>query len=198
MPGAGRGRRPRRGAAGRRGFFVDRGNVTPSRESRFARLARRLEAVLGLIAGAVLFAMMILTFTDVMGRYLFNHSVPGGFEITEILMAMLIFAGLPLVTRREEHVSVDLLDHLMPQGMRRAVRVVMELLGGALLLGLAYLMWHKAQKVAAYGDTTTVLQIRYAPYVYAIVVFLVIAGVVHLVNVFAPAAPDAARKDELA
>ncbi|HXZ53159.1 MAG TPA: TRAP transporter small permease [Burkholderiales bacterium] len=160
---------------------------------RFARLARRLEAVLGLVAGVLLFAMMILTFADVMGRYLFNHSVPGGFEITEILMAMLIFAGLPLVSRREEHVSVDLLDHLMPPAMRRAVRVIMELAGGALLLGLAYLMWHKARQVAAYGDTTTVLQIRYAPYVYAIVVFLVIAGAVHLVNVFAP---DAARRDE--
>jgi len=171
--------------------------VNPPRLPRIGRFARRFEAALGLVVGALLLAMMLLTFVDVMGRYLFNHSVPGGFEITEILMAMLIFAGLPLVSRREEHVSVDLADHLMPPRLRRAVRATVEAAAGILLLGLAYLMWHKARKVAAYGDTTTVLQIHYAPFVYAIVFFLVVAGLVHLLNLFAPASPEGARKDEL-
>jgi len=166
--------------------------VSPARLPRFERFARRFEAALGLAAGVVLFAMMALTFIDVVGRYVLNRSIPGGFEITQIMMAMLIFAGLPLVSGREEHVTVDLVDHLLAPCLRRALRVVVELACAGLLLGLAHLMWHKAGSVAAYGDTTTVLLIRYAPFAYTIAVFLGVAGVVHLINAFSP--PSQARE----
>jgi len=154
--------------------------------SRFWKLVDRADAALGFAAGVVLFAMMALTFVDVIARYLFNRSVPGGFEITEIMMAVLIFAGLPLVSRRDEHVSVDLIDHWLGPRLRRVQRTVIELASGLLLLGLAYLMWRKAGQIAGYGDTTTVLLIELAPYVYAISVFLVITAAIHLVRTVAP------------
>ena len=160
--------------------------------SRFSRFALRLETLLGLAAGLVLFAMMLLTFVDVVGRYMLNSSIPGGFEIQQIMMAMLIFAGLPLVSRRAEHVTVDLIDHALPGRVRRVLRVIVELACAGLLLGLAHLMWHKAGRVAAYGDTTTVLLIRYAPFAYAIFAFLLLSGIVHLINLFSPPPDDAA------
>lgn len=146
----------------------------------------RADAAFGFAAGAVLFAMMALTFVDVICRYLFNRSVPGSFEITEIMMAVLIFAGLPLVSRRDEHVSVDLIDHWVGPRLRRVQRVLVDFASGALLLGLATLMWRKAGQIAGYGDTTTVLLIELAPYVYAISVFLVITALIHLVRTVAP------------
>ena len=42
---------------------------------------------------------------DVVGRYFFSMPVTGGFEMTEILLASLIFAGLPLVTLRDDRVG---------------------------------------------------------------------------------------------
>jgi len=164
--------------------------------SRFSRFALRLETLLGLAAGLVLFAMMLLTFVDVVGRYVLNSSIPGGFEIQQIMMAMLIFAGLPLVSRRAEHVTVDLVDHALPARVRRAMRVIVELACAGLLLGLARLMWRKAGSVAAYGDTTTVLLIKYAPFAYAIFAFLLLAGVVHLINLFSPPRDGAAPPSE--
>jgi TRAP-type transport system small permease protein len=154
-----------------------------------ARLARLVEAALGVSAAALLFAMMLLTFVDVVGRYLFNQSVVGAFEITEIMMALLIFAGLPLVVRREEHVTVDLVDRFLPARAKGAYRVAIELASGALMLGLAHLMWRKAGRAADYGDTTTVLLIKYAPFVYAIVAFLVMAGIIHFYNALARQSP---------
>jgi len=154
-----------------------------------ARFARRVEAALGVVAAALLFAMMLLTFVDVVGRYLFNQSVVGAFEITEIMMALLIFAGLPLVVRREEHVTVDLVERLFAPRLRRAYRIAIELASGALMLGLAHLMWRKAGRAADYGDTTTVLLIKYAPFIYAIVAFLLMAGIIHFYNSFARQAP---------
>jgi TRAP-type C4-dicarboxylate transport system permease small subunit len=163
--------------------------MTSEHGSRFARIAYRIDAALGFGACGILFCMMALTFVDVVARYLANRSIPGSFEITEILMAVLIFAGLPLVSRRGEHVTVDLIDHLVIGARaRRLHRALIELASGVLLLGLAWLLWNKAVQTAGYGDTTTVLLIRLAPIVYAMTAFLALAGVVHLIRAFTPAA----------
>jgi len=54
--------------------------------------------------------MVLLTFTDVMGRRLFNTPVFGAHDITEHLMAVIVFSGLPLLTARRAHLSIDLFD----------------------------------------------------------------------------------------
>ena len=46
----------------------------------------------------LLFCLMTLTCVDVIGRYFFSMPVTGGFELTEMMLAALIFVGLPLVT----------------------------------------------------------------------------------------------------
>jgi TRAP-type C4-dicarboxylate transport system permease small subunit len=49
-----------------------------------------LEAVLGFTSAAVLFLMMFVTAVDVVGRYVFNKPLNGGFELTEMMLAALI------------------------------------------------------------------------------------------------------------
>ena len=70
------------------------------------------------VAGGLLFAMMTLTFVDVVLRYFFNAPIKGGFEVTELMMAVLIFAGLPLVSRKNEHVTIDAFDRFFPARVR--------------------------------------------------------------------------------
>src|SRR3546814_8744945 len=52
---------------------------------------------------------MVCTFVDVVGRYVFNSPLPGALELTEIMMASLIFTILPVVSARSDHITVDLL-----------------------------------------------------------------------------------------
>ncbi len=89
----------------------------------------------------VLFAMMVLTCVDVVGRYFLSRPIFGAFEITEMLLAALIFAGLPLVTLRNEHVTVDVLDPITPDWLFRIQHVVACALGIAVdrLSGVAAL-----------------------------------------------------------
>ena len=75
-----------------------------------SRFDRAVVPALGTIAAALMFCLMLLTCVDVVGRYFFNKPVTGGFELTEMLLAALIFAGLPLVTLRGDHITVDLFD----------------------------------------------------------------------------------------
>lgn len=169
--------------------------MTRQHASRISRIAYRIDAALGVGACLVLFCMMALTFVDVVARYLVNRSIPGGFEITELMMAVLIFAGLPLVSRRGEHVTVDLIDHFLSAGQRRVHRAWIELISGALLLALGYLLWGKAEQIAGYGDTTTILEIQLGPFVYTMMAFVLLAGVVHVIKAFAPSVLGESRED---
>ena len=147
---------------------------------------RRADAVLGVAASAILFCMMLLTFVDVVARYVFNRPLRGAFEVTELMLLVLIFAGLPLVSHADEHVTMDFIDRLFePLGRARIKRTVHALVAATMFL-LTWLIWLKAGKIAAYGDTTDVLKIVVAPFVYFMVAMIALSGLVHLYKVFIP------------
>jgi TRAP-type C4-dicarboxylate transport system permease small subunit len=148
------------------------------------RLDAGMEHVLGAIAGVLLFSMMTLTFIDVVLRYLFNAPLQGSFEITELMLVVLIFAALPLVSRREEHVVMDFLDRYLGLRIYRALRAFEHMVSSAVMVGMGCLLWQKATKLAAYGDTSAVLRIELAPFVYAIALLIFITALIHLGLVF--------------
>lgn len=135
-----------------------------------------------------LFAIMALTFVDVGGRKLLAASVPGSLELTELLMVMVIFAGLPLVSLAGEHIVFDSLDPWLPRAAKRVQQAVVDALCAGALLGLAWLMWEKAGQMASYGDTTAQLKLSLPPYVYAMSVLCAVAAVVHLMLIVQPVA----------
>jgi TRAP-type C4-dicarboxylate transport system permease small subunit len=151
-----------------------------------ARLKRTLEALCGAVAATALFAIMALTLVDVSGRKLLSTSVTGSLELTELLMVAVIFAGLPLVSLRGEHVVFDSLDPWLPPVARRVQDVLVDLLCAALLAGLAWLMWVKAGQMTQYGDTTAQLKLSQGPFVYLMSGLCALTAFVHLVLVFAP------------
>ena len=145
-----------------------------------------IDRVLGLIAAFLLFGLMMLTAVDVVSRYVFNWPLRGSFELTELGLLVLIFAGLPLASRRGEHVTLDFIDR--PLGPRWADiwRRVVEVLVGLLVLGLAYQIWLKAGKISGYGDITDVLKVPVGPFVYLMCALIGITGVIHLVRAVLP------------
>lgn len=66
-----------------------------------------------------LLAMVLLTFADVIGRRFFNVPIYGAHDLTEHMMAVIVFSGLPLLTSARGHLAVDLFDRfIMTDGMR--------------------------------------------------------------------------------
>jgi TRAP-type C4-dicarboxylate transport system permease small subunit len=154
--------------------------------ARESKWERRADAVLGIAASAILFLMMLLTFVDVVARYLFNFPLRGGFEITELMLLVLIFAGLPLVSHSDEHVTMDFIDRLLPEGGRRFVVRAVHAVCAAVMFFLTWQVWIKAGKIAAYGDTTDVLKITVGPFVYFMAAMILLTGLVHVYKMFVP------------
>jgi TRAP-type C4-dicarboxylate transport system permease small subunit len=141
---------------------------------------RRADAVLGVAASAILMAMMCLTFVDVVARYVFNRPIRGGFEVTELLLLVLIFAGLPLVSHADEHVTMDFVDRLLRERARRWLGRLVNLAVAAMMLFMAWQVVIKAGRIASYGDATDVLRIAYGPFVYFSAAMIALAGLIHL------------------
>src|ERR1700730_9534666 len=83
------------------------------------RLARVLELVLA-------FAFMVavlLNFTNVVGRYLFGLSLLGSDEVQVFIMVAMTFLGAVVVTRRDEHLRMDVLAQRAPEGVRLVLRI---------------------------------------------------------------------------
>jgi TRAP-type C4-dicarboxylate transport system permease small subunit len=152
------------------------------------RWERRADAVLGIAASAILFCLMVLTFCDVVGRYLFNRPVRGAFELTELGLVVLIFAGLPLVSRANEHVTMDFIDKMVGERGLRLLECAVDAICALIMFFLAWQVRIKAHKIASYGDTTDVLGVPVGPFVYFMAVMVALTGLVHLHRVFAPPA----------
>lgn len=150
-------------------------------------MKKALELLCGLLAAAALFVIMALTFLDVLGRKLADNSIPGSLEMTEMLMVVVIFASLPLVSLRGEHVLFDSLDPYLPAPVLRAQKGIVHLLLAALLLALAWLMWNTAGEFLASGETTAQLRVPKAPFVYGMALACGVAGLVHIALIFQPA-----------
>jgi len=141
---------------------------------------RRTDALLGVAASVVLLAMMLLTVVDVVARYRLKMPVRGAFEVTELMLVVLIFAGLPLVSFSDEHAVMDFVDRLLGPRGQRALQRVVHVVSAAFMFLLTWLMWLKADRIWAYRDATDVLRILYGPFVYFMVLTLALAGLIHL------------------
>jgi TRAP-type C4-dicarboxylate transport system permease small subunit len=157
--------------------------------SRSSEAGSWFDRVLGAAAAILLFGLMALTTADVIGRYFFNWPLRGAFEVTELLLLTLIFAGLPLASRAGEHVTLDFIDMTLGAKGRSLLRRAVDLVCGIIILALAWRVWVKAGTIAGYGDTTDVLRLPVGPFVYFMTAMVAVTGVVHLARVIFPAPP---------
>ncbi len=94
--------------------------------------ARFEETVIALILGL----MTMITFVNVILRYVFNSSLIWGLEVVLILFAWLVLFGVSYGVKVNAHLGVDALTNLMPRRPRRLV----ALIAGALCITYAFLM----------------------------------------------------------
>ena len=105
----------------------------------FALAAARL---LTRVAALFLLAMMALNVVDVGLRSGFNAPIFGTYEIIEFLLAAVAFLAIPEVFLRDQHITIELIDQVIPE---RAVRWLKLIGTFVALVFVALLTWHMTQ-----------------------------------------------------
>jgi TRAP-type C4-dicarboxylate transport system permease small subunit len=157
--------------------------------SRPPTLASRLRSgVIGLsgaAAGTFLVTMMLVTVVDVAGRYFLNMPLRGGFEMTQFLMAAIVFSGLPNVTLRDAHITIDLLDTITPERVIPWREMMVNAVSCAAFAVLAWRLWMLAGEAREWGDITQYLRWPRHPIVYFGATCCAVVSILHLGKLFA-------------
>jgi TRAP-type transport system small permease protein len=145
------------------------------------RALRVADGFFAIVAGAVLFGMMVMTTIDVFGRYLLNSPLGFAFEMTQLAMAAVVFAALPSVTLRGQHVTVGLFENAFTGWVRALRNVLIALVAAGSCFYLAWRLSTLAARFLRYGEITTVLHVPVGYVAWLGVVGLVAAGLAALV-----------------
>ncbi|MGQ0546082.1 MAG: TRAP transporter small permease [Betaproteobacteria bacterium] len=133
-----------------------------------------------LVAAALLFVMMAVTFLDVLGRYVLNRPLPGSAETTQYLLVLMIFVALPVVTARGGHISISLVDGLFDSRANALRMAFVDVLAGTTMAVMAWFLWRYAQMLALHRDVIGYLLVPVAPAAYAAAVLSAVTAVAFL------------------
>ncbi|EPX81632.1 TRAP transporter small permease [Litoreibacter arenae] len=110
----------------------------PSAVGRF--IDRLEENAIALMLGI----MVILTFVNVIRRYVFNASLIWSLEVVLMLFAWMVLLGISYGIKKNTHLGVDALTNVLPKGPRKGVLIVSALICvvyAVLLMKGAYDYW---------------------------------------------------------
>jgi len=88
---------------------------------------RALDRFEEFVISSMLAAMTLLTFVQVVLRYVFNVGLTWAFEATTVCFALMIFTGLAYGVRVGAHIGVDALARRLPPGGQRVVAMLVVL-----------------------------------------------------------------------
>ncbi len=125
--------------------------------------------------------MVALTFFDVLGRKFFNAPIYGAHDITEHLMAIVVFAGLPLVTFSKEHLTVDLFEKFVLRPSMWWWRFIIGVIIAVNLGAIATMLFFASQDALSISEVSMELFVPRAP----LYLFMaVMAGIATLASLF--------------
>jgi TRAP-type C4-dicarboxylate transport system permease small subunit len=125
----------------------------------------------------------VVTFCDVVGRYVFNAPFTFTVEVTELAMGLIVYLAIGLTTHEDGHISVDFFILRLSTWLRAMLAVVTNILALAFLAFMVWRVWLRAGELFAKGDITQVWHIPIWPVAYVMAlgsVFLLTGVFLHL------------------
>lgn len=141
---------------------------------------RHVTIALSYLGGAAIIAMTGITLLDIIARNVFGYAVFGTYDIVLITLVVSVYAGMAEAFRQQAHITVDMIDGIRSQRLRRIVSftaIAVTILVMALLTWLC--LW-QAYDSLRFGDVTTDLRIPKLLFWIAIIVGLTLSCIVLL------------------
>ncbi|GAB2656456.1 TRAP transporter small permease [Vibrio panuliri] len=105
-------------------------------QSFFARVGRVTDAIEESLIAFFLGAMTLLTFANVISRYVFNDNILWALELTVFMFAWMVLVGASYGVKKHFHIGVDVIINMAPDNLRK----VYALLAAACCLAFSILL----------------------------------------------------------
>jgi TRAP-type transport system small permease protein len=143
----------------------------------------RVSAWIGYIATAFI---VLIVFADVFGRFLLNKPLNGSFELVEQTMAVLSGIAIMYTTIKRGHVSIDLLFDRFSRRTRIILQSIFSFLGFVIWVVLAYQVYLRTMVFLKSNQTTGVLPLSPAPFLFIFIAAVLLCGLGLLIQALQP------------
>lgn len=129
-------------------------------------------------AAGFLAAVTAITFVSVFLRYIFIWSIPDSYDLSSLLLGILIFWGIASASYRGQHITVDLLHSAVPASFKRAMDIFADLVT---LVCLVVFTWMVAIKVlSTRTDGVATFDLRQPVWIYYFIAWIGLAAAILL------------------
>ena len=135
-----------------------------------------------LIGQFSLVVMVLLTVTDVFLRYVFNRPILGSYELTEFMMAILVFSSIGYTMAVKRHVVVDLVFTILSQRARDILECITSLIAFILFSIVTWRNVLQAGTAWARNDVTAELFIPISPFILFVAIGIAVLSLVLFVQ----------------
>jgi len=87
-------------------------------------LGRIVNTIEETLIAAILGAMTLITFANVIARYVFNSNILWALEATVFLFAWLVLLGASYCVKTRAHLGVDVVTNMVSPGVKRALALI--------------------------------------------------------------------------
>ena len=163
-----------------------------TQSSGLATIRRVLHAVImgaTWIGGVALIILVLVTFANVIARYVFRKPLMGAVEISQLFLVVTVFFGVAYTEVRKQHVTFDEVVSFFPHRLRAITIGIMYFLVGVYALVMS---WQEALLAISYTvpavRVTDVLKIPIAPAMFVIAIGSLLWGLELMLNALSPLA----------
>lgn len=125
----------------------------------FERFTINYNNILHKISGILLLFLMFLISLDVGGRFFFNFSITGAYEITELTLTLIVFYSLGTAQLKNNHIEIDYVTKMFSEKVQDFLRSIISFVLFLLVCLIAWQMIDYTLRVWSYKQTEGDLEI---------------------------------------
>ena len=133
-------------------------------------------------AGTLLVSMVLITCANIVLRW-FWVPLRGTFELMGLMGAVVATFALAYTQAKKEHISVDILIQIFPQGLRRFFAVINDLVCICFSVIVSWQVIKIANNLLSSGEVTETLRIIFYPFTYAVALGFIALSLIFLTDI---------------
>ena len=117
------------------------------------------------VSGATLTVLMLMTVVDIVIRKWLSFNFRGAFELTQIMLVIIVFFGVAYAQDNGDHVVIDFVYAFLPRGGKLVFSAICSILNMLLALAMCWMVFRYGMDLIPRNATTSTLKIPWWPIV---------------------------------
>ncbi len=138
-----------------------------------------------IVGGLALTFMTVFSVWNVLiMRKALNSPILGAEDLLILSLVVMVAVSIPLGGRTGAHIEIEVLESRMSAGFAKWSMILVKLTGVALLVTMAWRLWHSGQNAVRFGETTQQLLISFEPFYYLLAVSVALYALVLALDIW--------------